>query len=167
MGIDYDFRLVCGYTFKRNDVESIFERTKKDPGEFRMEDRFDNKTGQKIEPVQVWIRKPSTESWFEVDGERYAYFEDGMSDHLEEKFGCEILEDGSFPSSELTITFNVNDPRLRQPPERLGRITVRNQAIPLRVLSDMTKRALELKDKLLAAGLKVGEPEIYISTRIS
>jgi Domain of unknown function (DUF4419) len=91
MGIDYTASLVYGFEIDEDDVQRIWRKSEKDPGEFHMEDRFDPKTGKKIKQEKVWDRKPSTKSWYEMNGKKIddLDFEDWDS-FLSEHFGCNV-----------------------------------------------------------------------------
>src|SRR5271157_2382087 len=108
MGIDYTANLVYGFEIDEDEVQGIWRKTEKDPGEFHMEDRFDPKTGNKIKQEKVWDRKPSTKVHYEIDDKRIdgMDFEDWDS-FLAEQFGCNVETAGSFPSGELTYVFFV------------------------------------------------------------
>lgn len=168
MGIDYTANLVYGFEIDEDEVQAIWRRTKKNPGEFHMEDRFDPKTGNKIKQEKVWDRKPSTERWFEMNGEKIEDldFEDWDA-FLSKQFDCHVETAGSFPSGELTYVFFVNESLSYKEADDYGHVTVYNNVIDHETLQELIPKAAALKEKLLKAGLKVEEPTIFIAMRIS
>lgn len=168
MGIDYSCSLVYGFEFDQKEVEGLFCKKNKDPGSFHMEDRFDAKTGAKVAPEKVWDKKPSTEKWYEIDGEK---FDDIDSEEwekiLEEKLGCHVEMFGSWPSGELTYVFHINPSVGWKEADDYGKVTVYNNVIGQDELAEMMPEAMKLKSKLKEMGLNPPEPMIFIATRIS
>lgn len=168
MGIDYSFSLVYGFEMSEEEAEAPWKKTEKNPGKFHMEDRFDPKTGAKRPPVKVWDINPSTESWLEIDGKKYDEPDPEEFDEiLAKKFGCNVEGFGSWPSGELTKVFFVNKSVGWKEADDYGRVTIYNNTIPTKDLEKLVPKAIALRDKLREAGYKVGEPEIFIATRIT
>jgi hypothetical protein len=67
MGIDYSSNLLIGYAFEAKAVEAPFARTV--PEKSHMEDRFDPKTGKKLDPVKV-VDDEERDVW-EFNGESF------------------------------------------------------------------------------------------------
>lgn len=169
MGIDYTAKLVYGFEIDQKEVEGIWRRSEKDPGEFHMEDRFDSKTGVKIESAKVWDRKPSTKTWYEIEGKKmdYGFDIEEWERFLGDKLGCEVDACGSFPSNELTYVFHVNKPVHWKEADDYGKVTVFNSIIEHKDILVLMPKAVELKEKLEKLGLEVDEPSIFIAMRIS
>jgi hypothetical protein len=75
MGIHYSFNLAIGYIITEKEIFDLFlQRT---PEEFHLEDRFDPKTGLKVQPLKVIDRHASGK--FMLDGKQYGEGEDPES----------------------------------------------------------------------------------------
>lgn len=168
MGIDYTASLVYGFEIDEDEVQAIWRKSKKDPGDFHMEDRFDPKTGNKLKQEKVWDRKPSTDTWYEIDGEKVDELDsEDWDSYLSKYFGCNVETAGSFPSGELSYVFFVNESLHYKDADDYGHVTVYNNVIDHKTLLDLAPKAMELKDKLLKVGLKVEDPTVFIAMRIS
>lgn len=76
MGINYSFYLALGWEISEAKLDKAFLKQikHKNEGKFHYEDRFDPKTGAKLEKQEkVWDESPETivECWFEIDGKKY------------------------------------------------------------------------------------------------
>ena len=166
MSIDYTFALCIGFELDKDEVEKPFKLTNKYPGEFHMEDRFDPKTGAKIEPVKIWDKKPKTERWYEIDGVKYDDFFE-MEDVLGKKFDCYVGEYGSFCSGDNTYVFCVNDIGSYKDAGNYGNITVYDKSLTFTDLPDLMAKAYGLRERLQSAGYNPGEPKVFIAQRVS
>jgi hypothetical protein len=168
MGIDYTASLVYGFELDENKVQAIWRKSKKDPGEFHMEDRFDPKTGAKLQQEKVWDRKPSTDTWYEMDGKKIDDLDcEDWESFLAETFGCNVMLAGSFPSGELSYVFHVNESLHYKDADDYGRLTVYNNVISQEELASLTHKAMLLKEKFLNFGFDLDDPTIFIAMRIS
>lgn len=169
MGVDYSHYLVFGFELDEDQALAPFKKQIKDEGEFHLEDRFNPKTGEKIKPEKVWDRKPSKQTWYEVNGEKFD--EDFPYEHFEEVvgelLGCEIQSCGSWPSGELTKVFHVNKSMGYKEADDYGRHTIYNNEMSAEELTKLIPAAQALKEKMEALGYKVSEPTIFIATRVS
>jgi len=172
-GVNYDFTLCFGFELDASVVEKNFEvkSVEKAAGSFHMEDRFDPKTGKKLAQVKVWDIEPKTktEKWYIVDGERYEYSDmdpENWACLFEEKLGCHVEVSGSYCSGDLTYVFSLNRPATKDEYQDWGNVAVHDPKITLPELELLIPRAKELKAKLEAWGLKVGEPKIFISSSV-
>lgn len=168
MGIDYSFNLCFGFELDCDIVEAPFYKTEQDPGLFHMEDRFDPKTGAKVDPVKVWDRKPSPKRWVEVDGEKCGDMDpEDWERFFRKRFDCNVDQYGSWPSGELTYVFYVNTCQPWREAADYGKVTVFNSVISIEEMPSLMVKALKLKEKLEAHGYNPGEPQVFIATRIS
>jgi hypothetical protein len=168
MGINYTASLVYGYEIDENTVQAIWKKSKKDPGEFHMEDRFDTKTGQKLKQEKVWDRKPSIDTWYEMDGKVVEEPDpEDWEGFLSEIVGCHVTLSGSFPSGELSYVFRVNNSVGYKNADDYGHITIYNNAITQAELGRLMPAAMELKARLQKLGLQVNDPKIFITMMIS
>jgi hypothetical protein len=168
MSTNYTASLVYGFELDKDKVESIWCNSEKDSGEFHMEDRFSPTTGAKIEPVKIWDRKPSTKTWYEIDGkkEKDLYIED-WEKYLSKYLDCNVETSGSFSSGDITYVFYVNDCVQYPHGDNYGHITVYNSVIDHKDILELMPKAMDLKEKLLKLGLKVNDPSIFIAMRIN
>lgn len=168
MSIDYSFHLCMGFEIDQQEVENIFVHKETDPGVFHMEDRFDPKTGIKIDPIKIWDEKPSTKKWVEYKGNKIKDLDpEEWETLLAEEFDCYVSQRGSFPTGKLTYVFSVNKPISWKDAENHGHITIYNNAIECFMIDALNQKAFSLKSKLEQRGYKIGDPKVFIATRIS
>lgn len=157
MGVYYSFALKVGYSVSEEDFRKLFGKT--DEGTFHFEDRFDSKTGAKLQPKKVWDKKPR--DYLQVGDDRFgSIYEIIYQDVLKDKLGCEV--DMSNTSVEQ-LHFTLSPPhKLRK--EDMGNDLLISGPIAISTLQQMLPALLELKQKLENLGLKLGEPEVFVSS---
>ena len=136
---------------------SIKKKVTTTPGKYHLEDRYDTKSGKKIEPEKVWDEKPTknVESWYEIDGHKFDcdYYE--FIGELEEQLGCQIIDnrDDSCYISILTDEDLYDCGNIMT----CGKISVSKLQTKLEELN-------VLKTKLESYGIKLKEAEIFIGS---
>jgi hypothetical protein len=167
MGIDCSYNLIFGFELSEEEVKKKFRKTVSNPGVFHMEDRFDPKTGKKLNPVKVWDNHPSKESYLVIEG--YEFNEDYDDDFiylLSKKFNCHVEHNGNFSSGELVYHFYVNEVLFDDKNiTKFGRITIYNDSISLDEINKLEPKALILKNKLESEGFKVPKPRVFLAQR--
>lgn len=169
MGISYKLRLCFGYEVKEEAAFAPFLKTHTEvkEGVFHMEDRFDPKTGDKVEPEKVWDIKPSKKvtKWVEIGGVRIEdYNALELISQLEDYYECNVETFGSFVSSNAkTLVFYVNEPVLWKDASDYGKFSVYNNSLSLEEISKLTPKVLSLKEKLEANNIKVNEPKCFLA----
>lgn len=167
MSLDYSLALCYGFEINQEDAKKPYRRSKKYPGSFHMEDRFDPKTGAKVAPKKVWDHSPSEEKWVEINGEEWEDLDPEVWEaFFEEKLGCHVEEFGSVPSGDLSYVFYVNKPGFYKKATDYGRFKVYGDSFTQTELTELAPKALELKRKLEELGYKLGEPRVFIALRI-
>jgi len=163
MSIDYTFYVVVGFQITESEMCSAFRTTRVIPDTFHMEDRFDSKTGQKINPVRVIDKKGYVDEIWTINGEVINM--DGASDDeltltLERKLGCSVeMRNGI--SNEYLYDFFLHPIGGCDIDE--GRVSVFNASMSVAEVIRMAPQLEELAYKMRQLGLKTGEPKIYIS----
>ena len=167
MGIDYSYNLCMGFEVPEGTVHAKFRKTEEFPGTFHMEDRYDPKTGTKLEQVKVWDQKPTSVTWYEVDGQKYTDPEtECWEDILSEKFGCHVETYGCYLSGELNFVFDVSAQVSYKDARSEGRITFYNESLSCEEVFRLMPAALILQSRLEEAGFKVGKPRIFLAERV-
>jgi hypothetical protein len=167
MGVYYSLRLCVGFELTENEAKAPFVRKteQKIDGSFHMEDRFDPKTGAKLEPIKVWDRKPKTitDRWYEIDGQKYddGFYDDKFVKDLKVKLGCHIEMFGSLPSGDITFAFYLNKPSDTH--YETGKYTMYNDHISIDELMDILPKLHLLKERMEKYGYKPSEPRVFIA----
>lgn len=169
MSVSYKLRLCFGYEIKESIAMAPFlkSHTEVKDGIFHMEDRFDPKTGVKVNPEKIWDVKPinRTTRWYEIGNHRIEEHDalEAISS-LEQHYDCYVECFGSFVAANSTkFVFYVNEPISWKDAADYGRFSVYNDLISLDEISKLTPKVLELKRKLEADGLKVDEPRCFLA----
>ena len=164
MGIDYGFDLCFGYKVDYEDVINALATVKhtKTDGVFHMEYRFDPKTGQKLDQIKVWDVKPIDKK------ERYINFGDVgfchgddpniLESELAKQFGCNISHFRDYMSCEwdyILFRLDVNQPHKED--KDYGRMIILKKQITYSEIQELMPKAIELKSKLVEAGINPGE----------
>lgn len=102
MSIDYGSELAFGFVFDLNDVDHVFGKDLERKVE--LEDRWDPRTGEKVDPEEVVLRKEG--HYIVYKGEEYdlggsEIWE--MIEALAEDVGAEAHLDGSWISGEINF----------------------------------------------------------------
>lgn len=170
MSISYSFYLRVGFEIPTQDLKKAFKHQKvsHEDGVFHMEDRFDPKTGAKIEPTKVWDKKPKTQTdtWWEIDGERFEDWEDEtMTQVFEEKLGCHVdayWRAGGAPDVGWSYGFYLHDPNNKDKMGDGNRFTIHNISMNYQEVYDMEFKLNQLKTKITAMGLKPGDAKVFL-----
>ena len=174
MGIDYSFDLCFGYKVDYEDVVDALATVKhtKTDGVFHMEDRFDPRTGQKLKQVKVWDVKPidKEERHINFGDVNFHIFDDPniLEKELSKKFGCniDIFKDNC--SCEWNYIFFRLDKCLSyKDATDYYRITLYKKEITYSEIQELMPKAIELKSKLVEAGMNPGDLIISIGERVS
>ncbi len=157
MGTYYTFALKVGYSVSEAEFKKIFGKT--DEGTFHFEDRFDPKTGIKLQPEKIWDKK--SRDYLQVGNNIFGSIYDLIhQDVLKDKLGCSV--DMSNTSEDI-LHFTLSPPhKLKK--EDIGNDLLISGPITLNTLQRMLPALLELKQKLTDLGLKLGEPEVFVSS---
>lgn len=103
MGIDYSFWLVIGYKIdSANLPESMVRRTEE---KFHMEDRYDQRTGEKLVPVKV-VDEEGGEEVYHVNGKECVDTYE-LADALAKELGCSVEIDHGYSGDNFDITFSI------------------------------------------------------------
>lgn len=123
MRMDYSASTVIGFAVS---VEDFFKKflVRRDP-EFNLEDRWDPKTGKKVEPESVMVRPGGYNVVFAPPLQNTVFTFEGPEDisgkfgwnwcpdqdlisALGELFGCQVFLEGDYPSNDFWICFQPN-----------------------------------------------------------
>lgn len=162
MGTTYSFTLQVGYSADQDLVNQIFEETI--PGEFHFEDRFDPKTGQKIDSVKIWDKLSHT--FIVINGEKIDEDPEQISSCLAEILDCNVSTSGHYYNGDLQYNFT---PKLDSKEEKYidyGKIYVYNPSMSFKDVVALEDKINLLYVKLTKLGIKVGEPKVWISSSI-
>lgn len=158
MGTYYSFALKVGYSFSIEKFDKLFLKT--DEGKYHWEDRFDPKTGNKIDQEKVWDRRPRVHYQIGEDRFESIWTICYEANQLEQKLECSI--DMTNTDGEI-VHFTVAPPHKLNKMD-LGNDTLISGPISLNTLQEMLPALLELKQKLESLGLQPGEPEVFVSS---
>ncbi len=160
MGIDYAFNLGIGFVLDREDVLAPFrvEREEK----FHMEDRFNPKTGKKVEPAKV-VDEEAGEA-FILDG---THHDDDWSflEALSQKLGCDITNQGGY-SDDQTLYFTVKVKTTGEDGLEDGRMTV-GYSIAFVTVIESSSSVMLLAAKLKKLGIEPGVAKVFVQPDIS
>lgn len=169
MSTSYSFYIRVGFQISTNELMSFFKHQaiNEEEGVFHMEDRFDPKTGVKVEPVKIWDKKPKThtETWWEIEGERFEDWEDEfITKFLEEKLGCGV--DAYWQSSGHSDRWLYGFyPHPHNNKVKMGdgyKFSIHNTNMDYKEVCEMQTKLQELKEKLQAMGLNPGDAKIFV-----
>lgn len=160
MGLDYNFALRVGFSFKEKDFNKVF--LKKEAGKYHLEKRFDPRTGNPISPEKVWDEHPSDH--LEIAGERFESLMEFCyeSNWVEKHLQCEIERSDTEKYGDYLVNFYIKPP-YKQNNVSMGNISLQHGSISLEMFQQMLPQLTELKKKLEALGLSPGEPQIFVS----
>jgi hypothetical protein len=177
MGTYYTVRLRAGFEISVEDVIKQFRKTSSEvvreaqEGVFHMEDRYDPKTGVKLDPVQVWDVKPVKEkkkidSWLEIDGNKIADEEDMelLVDLLKNKLNCNVEYVINVADDLYTFEFY---PHKKGNHRDYGKVEVEYLWLDYFELIAMKDEFIMLSTNLKNLGFDVGNPKIFVSTMAS
>jgi hypothetical protein len=159
MGIDYSVHLGVGYILDREDIIAPFRV--EIPEKFHMEDRFDPKTGVKLEPVKVVDEGGQEE--FEYKGTRYE-MEYELFEAIGQDLGCCIDNCGGYSDGEtirVTLDLDTDDSGIDD-----GRFTV-GGAITFDDLTSRRAELITLKKAFKKLGIDLGEAKVFPAWNIS
>jgi hypothetical protein len=167
MSVHYTFYHRVGFNVSVEHLKQVFghKNVTHEEGSFHMEDRFDPKTGVKLDPVKVWDKKPKThtERWWIIDGERFDDWEDDpMTRVFEEKLGCHVdyyrqADGGEDPSFGFYLHDPNNDDQIDE-----GKFAIHNLTMDYAAVCAMQPKLAELKQKLQAMGIDPGEAQVFL-----
>lgn len=161
MGLNYNYYLIIGWKVPSKILKKTFykEKVTTTPGKYHLEDRYDSKSGKKIEPEKVWDEKPTknVESWYEIYDHKFDcdYYE--FIEKLEEKFGCQIIDNRD---DSCYISIHTNEDC-----HDYGNIMTSGK-ISVSELQTKLEELNLLKIKLESYGIKLKEPEIFIGSSV-
>lgn len=158
MGIYYSFALKVGYSVSMEEFDKLFRIT--DEGKFHWEDRFDPKTGKKINQEKIWDQRPRSHYQIGEDTFDSIFTICYEANQLEKKLECSI--DMTNANGEI-VHFTL------APPHKLNKVEYGNDTltpgpISLNTLQEMLPKLLEIKTRLEALGLQPGDPEVFVSS---
>lgn len=158
MGIDYSFYLAIGFIVDKQELLRPFATEVKE--QFHMEDRFDPKTGVKLEPVKVIDSDGGTQ--YSLDGQIFdENSEYEVLEGLEDLLGCSITLGGGY-SDNKTAYVSVNFETTGEDDVDEGRVSV-GPSVTFEEVAKAQVRALDLKKRLNELGVKsLGKPKVYI-----
>lgn len=173
MGLSYSLRLVVGFEISKEELNSVLlkQDSCKEEGIFHMEDRFNPKTGVKVNPEKVWDKKPKTHTkkWYEINGQTHDFNMDPetLEAILEESFSCHVERFGSYPTGEFTFAFYLNKPASYKEATDTGRYTIYNDSVDVDEVNNLLPKLKELELKLKAAGFNVKGPRVFVAQMCS
>ena len=167
MSVHYSFYLRVGFKVDLGDLKKVFEHKNvvHEEGVFHMEDRYDPKTGAKLQPVQVWDKKPKTktERWWEIDGKRFDDWEDDpMTDFFKDKLGCNVDYYWQAYGDEPAYGFYLHDRNNDDERETGKGVDIHNMSMDYASVCAMQPGLEVLKQKLQAMGINPGEPQVFL-----
>ncbi len=161
MGISYSFCLGIGFTVDFDTLGNCFRQVVDEV--FHMEDCYDSKTGQKLEPVKIVDKK--TEDCFVFENETFDYASD-VGIQIALKLGCEYSDNGGM--GEPTLAYftvpldHTDDDDIDQ-----GNITVSSSILYDQATSTKTKQAVKkLGQALKEFGLNPSQAKILVRSWI-
>ncbi len=166
MGTHYSFYLRVGFEISEKDLLKPFRRSSSThtEGVFHMEDRFNIKTGNRLEPVKVWDTKPktTTKKWLEINGERLEDWDpDGLTASFKEMIGCNV--DYFWKSCEQDGETYVFYPHSTEHGEDdYGNISISNRSMDYQTVVGLEPQLKEIKNKLEALGIIVADAKVFI-----
>lgn len=166
MGITYSFFVRVGFEIFDDTLRNHFKcgKTSKEDGIFHMEDRFDPKTGVKVEPVKVWDKKPKTktETWWDIFGERFENWGyEYIIEVIEKNIGCNV--DHFWQSDgDSSWCFYPHPPNNQEKIGDGSRWTIHNYSMDYQQVCKMQGELQQIKDKLEAIGINPGEAKVFI-----
>jgi len=160
MGIYYSFNLAVGFICEMDSLTKPFIVVTED--KFHMEDRFDSKSGAKLEPVKVVDER--SEMTYVFMGKTYENQYE-LREALEEELGCNIYDGGGYSDGKtayISVDFETDDSG-----EDYGRVCVGGKAT-FEEVAKCKEKCIDLKKALNALGVgSLGEAMIYVSPNIS
>jgi len=166
MGIDYSFSLGIGFTVDPEELSEALRKihAKEVPEKFHMEDRFDPKTGAKVGQEKV-IDEEATIAWF-VGKEEYEYEQEFLEAFFESR-GMAYSDNGGMSEADVAyITVPVK--HTGEDDFDGGRVFTGSSILYSVATSKSTQSTLKkIKAFLKKLGLDVGEPKIFIESRVS
>ncbi len=160
MGIDYSFNLAVGFVMDMDSLTKPFIVVAEE--KFHMEDRFDPKTGAKLEPVKVVDEREEQNYVFK--GQTYEdQFE--LLEALGEELGCSVNNGGGYSDGKtayISVDFETDDSG-----EDYGRVCVGGKAT-FDEISACKVKCMALKKALNKLGVSsLGEAMVYVSPNIT
>jgi hypothetical protein len=166
MSIDFSFALGIGFTVDPEELSEALRKanTKVVPEKFHMEDRFDPKTGAKLAPVKV-VDEDETVSWF-VGKEEFEYEDEFLEEFFNRKGMTYSDNSGMSEASVAYVTVPVK--HTGEDDFDDGNITCGSSIAYSVATSKSTQNCLKkIKKFLQSLGLEVGEPKIFVESRVS
>lgn len=169
MSTNYSFYLRVGFQVPTQELKKRFQHRQetKEEGVFHMEDRFDPKTGAKIDPVKVWDKEPQahTDTWWVIEGERFEDWDDeSISALLEEELGCGV--DAYWQSYRSNDGWSYGFyPHPHNNKTKMGdgnKFRIHNTNMDYSDVVAMQPALEELKQKLQDLGINPGEPKVFL-----
>lgn len=167
MSVYYSFYLRVGFKVDLEALKKHFEHNNisHQEGVFHMEDRYDPKTGAKLNPVQVWDKKPKTikERWWIIDGKRFDDWEDEpMANLFAEKLDCRVDYFWTAYGDDPSYGFYLHDPNNKDKTNTGRGVDIHNLSMDYAAVCAMQPKLAELKQKLLAMGINPGVPQVFL-----
>ena len=148
MSVDYDAALAIGFTFDEDAFERAFGRTV--PRESHMEDRYDPRTGEKVDPVEV-LDCMEHEGLF-LDGDEKEYgFDEELFEEISTRTRTHYVEQIDYDHT-VTVTFGPTHEILPRPYE--------NDCVEWRSLLLLGQELDQIATRLRELGLEPGEPTV-------
>jgi len=169
MSTDISVNIVVGFQFDGNKLYNQFAVHSKP--KYKMEKRFDPRTGKEVEPERVCIREKEL-LHFDVNGKKVTPdpnkdWTDGTSlvEYIAKRCNCEAYEYTHSYSNDYWVVFTPSGIRADNDRETdFGRTSVGG---PIRLSQIKPERFKRLKKKLQKLGLKPKNAEIIPCTEIS
>lgn len=169
MSIHYTFTLCVGFEFSEKNVLKLITKQKKINGKFHFEQRFDPKTGQKLEDVKIWDKEPEIEEWIEIDDKKFDDLDplepENIIEILEDHFKCNVEFNGEFNSKNGKYTFFVNDLIKNNDLNDFHNVNVINYQMNFEDILSLKPKLDELKNKLIKFGFKPKSAKVFIADR--
>ena len=163
MSIDYTIKLAVGYVIPEEELTRVFGR--KTEGRTHLEDRFDPKTGKKIDPIEVVDEFEYTTLYYrgvEFEDSTYELAEKIAKD-IEVETGCCAIPYGNNMSGETSVVFG---PDLRSMSSMYddnelesGHVTC-SGGVPFSLLIECGSALGVIRKALRDIGLNPGEPVV-------
>ena len=160
MGIHYGIGLAIGFTIRLEEFLKPFAKTREE--EFHIEDRWDPKTGKKLEPVKVV--DDEGDEWYEYGAA--SMDEEELMEAVGNNFKCNINYIGDCEASEAVLEITLDDVVYTSEDDYDdGRVSI-GCSMKFEELVALQSRLRSTKQAFEEIGIVLGEPKVMCSYSI-
>lgn len=157
MSMDFNTMLAIGFKWSRQEVIDQIGKITEPITEMRK--RFDQNTGEELEPVERIVKHGSTEYAF--DGKLHDGLHE-LSSYITENLGLYSEVGGDFSTGEDEHLFVGLKPGKDAVRKNYGRFSFSYKDFPLASIPNLMPTLNEIVNKLNAAGLQPGDPVVTL-----